>query len=234
MLQLCANGVRTRAEHPAVPMTPAAVAADAVAAAALGATDLHVHPKGPDGADTVEPDVVDAFVHAVREAVPSIGVGVTTGEWVQTGPGGRAEAIGRWTIRPDHASVNWHEAAADELAAVLLEHGVAVHAGLSTDSDGVERFLESPLASRVQRVLVEVTEPDPEAGLQSADMVLARLKHLDTPILLHGQDATCWPTFSRAVELGLDARIGLEDTLVLPDGDPAPSNVELVRHALGH
>lgn len=232
MLQLCANGVRTRDEHPAVPLTPPAVAADAVAAAALGVTDLHVHPKGPDGADTVDADTVGAFVRAVRDAVPSIGVGVTTGEWIQAGPGGRAEAISRWTIRPDHASVNWHEAAADELAAALLERGVAVHAGLFTDSDGVDRFLESPFADRVQRVLVEVTEPDPDAGRQSAEALLARLKHLDTPILLHGQDATCWPTFSRAVELGLDARIGLEDTLVLPDGEPAPNNVELVRYAL--
>ena len=94
----------------------------------------------------------------------------------------------------------------------------------------MRKIEESPLATVVSPTGMVV----PEAGLQSAEVVLARLKHLDTPILLHGQDATCWPTFSRAVELGLDARIGLEDTLVLPDGDPAPSNVELVRHALGH
>jgi hypothetical protein len=96
----------------------------------------------------------------------------------------------------------------------------------------VEAFLASPVRSRVWRVLVEVAEPDPDVGLQSAETVLARLAGLEVGILLHGLNATCWPTFSRAVELGLDTRIGLEDTVTLPDGSVASNNIELVRRAL--
>jgi uncharacterized protein (DUF849 family) len=36
-----------------------------------------------------------------------------------------------------------------------------------------------------------------------------------------------------AYRRGLDARIGLEDTLVLPDGSVAIDNADLVRAALG-
>jgi uncharacterized protein (DUF849 family) len=232
MLQLCANGVRTRDDHPAVPVTPPAVAADAVAAAALGVVDLHVHPKDDRGVDTVAPDRVAAFVRAVRDAVPSLPVGVTTGAWIAADPAVRAAAIARWETLPDHASVNWHEVGADIVAAALLEQGVPVHAGLFTGTEAVEAFLASPVRSRVWRVLVEVAEPDPDVGLRSAEAVLARLADLDVGILLHGLNATCWPTFSRAVQLGLDTRIGLEDTVTLPDGSVTSNNIELVRHAL--
>lgn len=232
MLQLCANGVRTRTDHPAVPVTPAAVAADAVAATALGVGDLHVHAKDESGADTVDPDYVAAFVSALRDAVPSTPVGVTTGAWISADPAPRVAAIANWEVRPDHASVNWHEDGSEKVAAALLQRGVAVHAGLFTGTDAVERFMASPLRFRVARVLVEVAEPEPEAGLRSADTLLRRLAGLDAPVLLHGLDATCWPVYNRAVELGLDTRIGLEDTLTMPDGSAAPSNAELVRQAL--
>jgi uncharacterized protein (DUF849 family) len=52
------------------------------------------------------------------------------------------------------------------------------------------------------------------------------------PILLHGEEGSTWPVFDLAVELGLDSRIGLEDTLLLPDGSTAPGNAALVRAAV--
>lgn len=232
MLQLCPNGIRGPAEHPGLPTTPTAVAADVVTGQALGIADVHVHPKDADGADTVDPELVAAFVEAARAAAPGLTVGVTTGEWAAPGPAEMVAAIRRWTARPDHASVNWHETGADDVAAALLDQGVAVHAGLFTDADGIDRFLASPVANQVARILVEVGEEDPDAGLRSAENLLARLAHVDLPILFHGMDATCWPVLSRAVQLGLDTRIGLEDTLARPDGTPVTDNAELVRLAL--
>ena len=52
------------------------------------------------------------------------------------------------------------------------------------------------------------------------------------PVLLHGEGASAWPALRLAIELGLDTRIGLEDTLVLPDGRIASGNAELVDVAL--
>ena len=150
-------------------MTPAAVAADAVTCMPLGITDVHVHPKDADGTDTVAADRVAAFVGAIRAAAPSVTVGVTTGAWTVPDAAAMVDAIKRWSTLPDHASVNWHEDGADDVAAALLDRGVAVHAGLFTDTDGIDRFLVSPVSARVARILVEVTEPDPDDGLRSAD-----------------------------------------------------------------
>jgi uncharacterized protein (DUF849 family) len=51
------------------------------------------------------------------------------------------------------------------------------------------------------------------------------------PILLHGVDATAWSLLEDAASLGCDVRIGLEDTLWLPDGEIARSNADLILEA---
>jgi len=45
MLQACLNGDRPRGAHPALPVTPQELAADAAAVAELAVTALHVHPR---------------------------------------------------------------------------------------------------------------------------------------------------------------------------------------------
>lgn len=234
MLQICPDGARRRGVHVALPVTPEAVAADVAAVAALGVTDAHVHPKAGDGADSLDPAHVEAFVSAVRRAAPGVTVGVTTGAWAMPDPAARVAAIRQWAVAPDHASVNWHEAGAEDAARALLDAGVDVHAGLFTGSDAADRFLVSPLRDRVARVLVEITESDVATGMRAAEQMLARLAlaRLDVAVLLHGEDATCWPALVRAAELGLDARIGLEDTLLLPDGTVAAGNVDLAERAI--
>src|ERR1700722_10669076 len=47
LIQACLNGSTTRAEHPAVPLTPAELAAEARASAAAGAGSVHLHPRDP-------------------------------------------------------------------------------------------------------------------------------------------------------------------------------------------
>jgi uncharacterized protein (DUF849 family) len=51
-------------------------------------------------------------------------------------------------------------------------------------------------------------------------------------VLLHGEDAGAWPVLRLAGRLGLATRVGLEDTLVLPDGQRAVSNAQLVTEGL--
>ena len=54
----------------------------------------------------------------------------------------------------------------------------------------------------------------------------------DLPFLLHGTEATAWPMLEEAIARGYDVRIGLEDTLVMPDGRSAKNNVELLTEAV--
>jgi hypothetical protein len=127
-----------------------------------------------------------------------------------------------------------------------------VEAGLWSGTEGPARFLRSPLAPRVLRILAEVTDPDPMTAPATAHALLARLTpdagrfaerdsalgrltapgHVPAPVLLHGEDAGAWPVLRLARRLGLATRVGLEDTLFLPDGRPAASNAELVTAAM--
>ncbi|MFI0368191.1 3-keto-5-aminohexanoate cleavage protein [Actinomadura sp. 1N219] len=228
MLQVCPNGRRTEG----VPVSPEEIAAAVRAAVDVGAQDAHVHPRDDSGAETVDPAHVAAAVAAVRESTPSIQVGVTTGEWTDPDPVRRAAKIRSWPVPPDHASVNFHEDGADLVAEALFERGVAIEAGIFSGTDGAERFLRWPHAHHVLRILAEVTDPDPETATGTAKALLHDLgTNHGRPVLLHGEEGGAWPVLRLAVRLNLDVRIGLEDTLVLPDGAPAADNAALIQTA---
>ncbi|MEU6419093.1 3-keto-5-aminohexanoate cleavage protein [Streptomyces spiralis] len=232
MMQVCLNGSRTAADGAVVPLTPEAMAESAAGAVAAGATEVHVHPRTPCGRESMSPRVVAAAVEAIRARVP-VPVGVTTGAWTEPDPAARPARVRGWTVLPDVASVNWHEPGAEELAAALLARGVGVEAGIWSGTDGAARFAASPLAPRVLRVLAEVTDPAPETAAESARALLAELGDAHgRPVLLHGEDGGAWAVLRVAGRLGLDARIGLEDTMVLPDGERARSNAQLVSEGL--
>ncbi|WP_433478197.1 3-keto-5-aminohexanoate cleavage protein [Spirillospora sp. CA-142024] len=228
MLQVCPNG--SRAEG--VPTSPDEIAAAVRAAVDVGAEDAHLHPKDDAGADTLEAFHVAETVTAVRVATPSIRVGVTTGAWTEPDPVERAALIRSWTVLPDHASVNFHEEGAELVAEALFERGVAIEAGIFSGTGAAERFLRWPHAHHVLRILAEVTDTDPETATGAAKALLHELgTHLSRPILLHGEDGGAWPVLRLAVRLNLDVRIGLEDTLDLPDGSPAADNAALIQTA---
>ncbi|WBB83307.1 MULTISPECIES: 3-keto-5-aminohexanoate cleavage protein [unclassified Micromonospora] len=130
MLKACLNGTRRRDEHPAVPLTPAELAADAVRCAAAGVAAVHVHPRDDAGAESLDPAVIAAAVTAIRASRPGLPVGVSTGAWIVPDPAERVAAVRAWTVLPDFASVNAHEPGAAQVAAALHERGVMVEAGL--------------------------------------------------------------------------------------------------------
>ncbi|WP_093713074.1 3-keto-5-aminohexanoate cleavage protein [Actinacidiphila alni] len=231
MIQVCLNGSRNRAECSRLPVTAEELAAAAREAVAAGAEDIHLHPKDRDGQDTLEAAAVAAAVNAVRRAVPGVPVGVTTGAWATPDPRARAAQVRSWTVLPDHASVNWHEDGAAEVAAALLDRGIGVEAGIYSGTSAARRFLDWSGSRRVLRVLAEVTETSPRDALRAAAGLLDDLGPALAPILLHGEDAAAWPVLRLAAARRLDARIGLEDVLHLPDGTPAPDNAALVRAA---
>ncbi|MEU1365063.1 3-keto-5-aminohexanoate cleavage protein [Streptomyces sp. NPDC005803] len=232
MLQVCLNGARTRTECPVLPISPTELATAAQAAVAAGAQDIHLHPKTPEGEDTLEPHVVAAAVTAVRAAVPNIAVGVTTGAWTLPDPAQRAAHIRSWTVLPDHASVNWHEDGASDVAAALLERGIGIEAGIYSGTRATQRFLAWPEAHRVLRVLAEVTDSDPQTVTATAAGLISELSPAaEAPLLLHGEGPASWPLLLMASSRDLSMRIGLEDVLHLPDGTTAEDNASLVRAA---
>ncbi|WP_330340972.1 3-keto-5-aminohexanoate cleavage protein [Streptomyces sp. NBC_00557] len=232
MVQVCLNGSRSAAEGAVVPLSPEELARSAAEAVAAGATQVHVHPKTPCGRDSLSPRVLAATLEAIRSRV-RVPVGVTTGAWAEPDPAARLARVRSWSVLPDFASVNWHEPGAEAVAGQLLALGVGVEAGIWSGTDGAARFTASPLGPRVLRVLAEVTDPDPATAEDSARSLLAALGPAHgRPVLLHGEEGGAWPVLRLAGRLGLATRIGLEDTLFLPDGRRASGNAQLVAEGL--
>lgn len=240
-VQVCVNGSRRPNEHPRLSPDANHVAADAAAAVAAGAEAIHLHPKDASGHDSLTADDVARWVAATREACPGVSIGVTTGEWAveaERAPELRARLIRSWErLAPDHlpdfASVNWHEAGAEEVASILLDLGVGAEAGVWHRS-AAQAWGAWPQRMACLRVLVEIPDvPAAEAERAAVDLVdLLQPEAADVPLLLHGEERSTWPTLRLAQRWGLDTRIGLEDTLTLPDGSVAPDNAALVRAAV--
>ncbi|MGW5332152.1 3-keto-5-aminohexanoate cleavage protein [Streptomyces bauhiniae] len=231
-MQVCLNGSRTAADGAQVPLTPQELARSAAEAVAAGATEAHAHPRTPCGRESLSARVVGPVVEALR-GLAGVPVGVTTGAWAEPDPAARLARVRSWPVLPDFASVNWHEPGAEELAGLLLSRGVGVEAGIWSGTDGAARFALSPLGPRVLRVLAEVTDTGPATAETSAHTLLAELGPAHgRPVLLHGEDGDAWPVLRLAGRLGLATRIGLEDTLFLPDGQRALSNAQLVAAGL--
>jgi uncharacterized protein (DUF849 family) len=233
LVQACLNGSRRRDEHPAIPISPAELALDAYQAVAAGAGAVHVHPRQADGSETLESGSCALVVSAIRRVVPRAPLGLTTAAWIEPDAGRRRWLVERWELLPDFASVNVSEDGWRAVAEALLGRGVGVEAGLSSVGDA-ERLSASELGPSCVRVLVEVEEADPIRAVAAAadiDSVLDRAG-LHIPRLHHGFGIATWTVLEVALAAGHDVRVGLEDTLVLPDGRTARDNAELVREAV--
>lgn len=232
LIQAALNGARKRDEHPAIPITPQELASSARDCIVAGAGAFHFHVRAVDGRESLDPKDVAAAINAVRAAVPSTPLGVSTGAWILNDVKLRHEAISRWNVLPDYASVNFREEAATELAQLLLSRGVGIEVGFASTA-GMETFLKSKLAPRCLRLLLEPTE-------QSLDSAMANVEAMDTMLtgagvnlsrILHGFDAAAWQVIDAAAARGYDTRVGFEDVLTLPDGTAAASNAALVTEA---
>jgi uncharacterized protein (DUF849 family) len=226
-MKACLNGGR---DFPATAIDLAEAAEGAVAA---GADALHIHPRDTEGRESLVAEDIGAAIAAVRATCPGVRVGVSTGLWMTDGDARRREALVRaWNdleSRPDFASVNVHEQGFADLVAVLHGAGIGVEAGVWQPA-AAEELDGLPL----ERVLIEVIDTPADRAIATADAILDRLDKAGYrgPKLLHGEGDACWPLIEHAGRLRLPTRIGLEDTLVLPDGTKAKTNADLVREGV--
>ncbi|MDQ6606383.1 MAG: 3-keto-5-aminohexanoate cleavage protein [Actinomycetota bacterium] len=225
-VKACLNGGRTRVEHAAVPLTPAELAADAVAVRRAGAFAVHVHPRDARGRQTLDARACDAAVAAIRAAVPGLPIGLSTSEAIDRDPFARAAAVRAWGRPPDFVSVNLGELGWAGIARAARHAGIGVEAGVASSREAEELAL-SPFAHQVVRVLVEVDDGADEAP------AIARLLPDGVPQLWHGYGERTWEVIAAGVAAGHDVRVGLEDVLVLPDLSVARDNAELVAAAVG-
>ncbi len=228
ILQACLNGNRSAG----VPASAAELADAARTCRAEGAQEFHIHPRDASGRESLAPEVIGDAIRALRRAVPGAPVGVSTGDWI--GGAARIGQIAAWkglgADRPDYASVNLSEPDAPQVFAALAESGTGIEAGIASAEDA-DRFVglwRAGLPAPLVRVLIELPPDAAEADYRAIRAVLAPVA---APMQLHGEAGSCWPMLRLAACEGLQMRIGLEDCLTLPDGQPAADNAAMLRAA---
>lgn len=218
-LQACLNGARGAREHPALPVTPAALARDAVEVGRAGAESLRLVPRDPSGRVSLAAADVAGTLAAVRAAAPGLAIGI--GLDAIGGP--IIEAVRGWRVVPDFATVDLDDDGADAVVGLLSARGIGVEAAVASQG-AARRYVGSRLPRYSLRVVVSVGE----AGETAAVLGLLRAAGNPRPVLLHGRGARVWPAVDMAAVQGLAARAGFEDGLTLPGGVLATGNAALV------
>jgi uncharacterized protein (DUF849 family) len=229
MLQAALNGDR---DHPALPRTPAELAAEARDAVAAGALVVHLHPYDDDGRQTLEAEPCAAALRAVRAACPGTPVSLSTSADIEPDPERRHALVAGWTDLPELVTANQGEERIDELCELLFERAIGVEAGLLS-LDDAHSFVASGLAPRCVRAMIEPLDASPDDATAHAAAMEAALADAGVRLeqVHHGDGIASWAVNRRAATRGHGIRTGLEDTPVLPDGRLAAGNGELVAAA---
>ena len=228
-LQAALNGDRV---HPAAPRNPAAIAEAARSAVAAGAQSVHVHAFDDTGRETLDGAACARVLRAIRSLCPDTPVSLTTSAAIVADRRHRLRLVQAWTEMPDLVTANQGEPGIVELCEFLLSRGVGIEAGLLSIEDA-RAFADSRLADRCRRVLIEPLDEDPDAAVQHAarmeDIVAGAGITLEQ--VHHGYGIACWAVNRRGLERGHGIRTGLEDVTLLPDGEQARDNADLVAAA---
>jgi uncharacterized protein (DUF849 family) len=246
IIAVAPNGARkTKADHPALPMTTDEIAREAAACHAAGAALLHLHVRDKFGKHLLDAEAYRAAIAAIRrEAGDDLVIQVTT------------EAVGIYRpayqmamvkeVRPEACSLAIRElvpnAAAEREAAAffawLAAHGVVPQYILYT-AEEVRRFADlrtrgivPAAAPFVLYVLGRYAPGQTSDPLDLAPFLAVAERGWHWAVCAFGhKEGTVALT---AAVLGGHSRVGFENNLLLGDGRVAPGNAALVEQARRH
>ena len=235
------GGRKTKADHPALPLTPADLAATAAECLEAGAAMIHVHVRDTDGKHLLDADAYRAATVAIREAVGDRLVIQITSEALGIYRPEEQMRVVRET-RPEAVSLALREylgEGSDEKAfadfLVWLAREKVMPQIILYDAEDARRLdaLRSKGALPWENVPVLYVLGRYTKTQQSAPADLLPFLSPDAPrfgpwmVCAFGRDeAACTAT---AALLGGHVRVGFENNLLLPDGSTAASNAELVK-----
>lgn len=239
------GGRKTKADHPALPSTPAELAATAAGCLEAGAAMIHVHVRRPDGGHLLDAGAYRAATAAIRDAVGDrLVVQITS------------EALGIY--RPDEQMRVVRETRPEAVSLALREY-----LGDGSDEKAFAEFLAWLAREKVmpQIILYDAEDARRLDALRNKGAlpwnqvpVLYVLGRYTTtqqsapadllPFLSPGEprfgpwmvcafgrdEAAC---VSTGALLGGHVRVGFENNMLLPDGFVAASNADLVGAVTG-
>lgn len=241
VITVAPNGARrTRADHPALPITPEELASTARACLEAGAAMLHLHVRDRQERHTLDAEAYRRAIDAVREAVGERLIIQVTTEAVGQYSSAEQMALVR-ELRPEAVSLALREivpdpSAEDEVGAFfawLAEEPILPQLILYTLED-LECYQElrdrGVLPDRGHSLLLVLGRYATEQEATPQDLL---------PLLSARDDAMPWAACafgprehaccSAAAALGGHVRVGFENNLALRTGGTAPDNAALVR-----
>lgn len=234
------GGRRTKADHPALPVTVDEIAATAAACREAGACMIHVHVRDRNGGHLLDAEVYHATIAAIRAAVADQMVVQITSEALGIYRPDEQMAVVRG-VRPEAVSLALrefvpdpsHESAFAAFLAWLRKERVTPQIILYSPDEGLK------LAQLKQRGLVPFEDVPALYVLgRYAPGQISRPTDL-LPFLARGMPRFAhWSLCAFGLRetacvtagalLGGHARVGFENNLHLPDGTVAPNNAALV------
>ncbi|HSN80432.1 MAG TPA: 3-keto-5-aminohexanoate cleavage protein [Rhodoferax sp.] len=228
----------TRAQQPALPISPEEIAIAAAECAQAGASIVHVHARLPDGTPTQDKDIYRQIIAEVKKRCNVI-VQVSTGGAVGMTPQERLAPV---TLRPEMATLSMgtvnfggdvfmNPPAEMELFALAMrEQGVKSEleifdSGMLTT---VHRWLKKGLLTGPQHFDFVLGIPGGMAGTPEALMYLRSQLPAQSSWTVAGIGPAQLPLGTLAIVLGGHVRVGFEDNVYYRKGELASSNAQLV------
>lgn len=228
----------TRAQQPALPITPEEIGIAAAECAAAGAVIVHVHARLPDGTPTQDKAVYQQIIAEVKKRSDVI-VQVSTGGAVGMSA---AERLAPVTLKPEMAtlsmgSVNFGR---DVFMNRPSDMEVFLHAmtqrGVKPELEIFDtgmlttalRWLKQGLLVGPQHFDFVLGIPGGMAGTPEALLYLRAQLPPDATWTVAGIGAAQLPLATLAVLLGGHVRVGFEDNIFYRKGELASSNAQLV------
>ena len=237
------GGRRTKADHPALPVTTNEIAVTAAACLEAGACMIHAHIRDQQGGHLLDADAYRTTIAAVRAAVGDRLVVQITSEALGTYKSAEQMAVVR-DVRPEAVSLALrelvpdasHEAAFADFLAWLRREKVMPQIILYAPEEasrfgemktrGVIPFNDVPVLYVLGRYTAEQkSSPSDLLPFLAPDM--PRFAHWSV-CAFGARENAC---VTAAALLGGHARVGFENNLWLTDGSVAPDNAALVAAA---
>ena len=228
----------TRAQQPALPITPEEIGIAAAECAQAGASIVHVHARCPDGTPTQDAVTYRRIIEEVRQRCDVI-VQVSTGGSVGMTPQERLAPV---SLKPEMAtlsmgSVNFggdvftnHPADIEAFARAMQAQGVKMELELFDSGmlATAKRWLAKGLLPSPVHCDLVMGVPGGMAGTAQALMYMLSELPPDATWTVAGIGAAQLPMATLAIVLGGHVRVGFEDNIYYRKGETATSNAQLV------
>lgn len=243
-IMVAPNGARkNKTDHPALPITITQIVQDAHACFAAGAKAMHFHVRDDAGMHVLDAGLYKEGLTELARVVPDMHLQITTEALARYSPEEMRSLVRE--VIPAGVSIGLYEMIED---GQIKDEDISFYRELYAEDIRVQHIIYHPEQLKILKdLLIKIDRPTDQfwclfvighySGRKSdpgqTSLFIEQLKqlHLSPDWAVCAFDHEEYATLKQAVNLGGKVRIGFENSLYLPDGKIAASNLEKVEMA---